>query len=212
MKRKRGRKVCSRSSKNSKKFSNAACSELSNRAIGSGRCACSNVFQIREPICLIVELGMPDAEAMLPWRMELKVRRETAHQKRFDSLTKKLSAKERMVKRQDSIVFRVTDLRHRTGCTLEQAIPMVAAGDDQPQIAGLLAPDPRRAMSAAVVKADYMAGIKRAKETGLVSGGRRTIWGATANAAPRSTYAEGQKAERRNRLDFALPIRPKKLT
>ena len=126
-------------------------------------------FSKSDLIRILLALGFPDdEEALLNWRIDLKWRRPSRHEKMLSKAIKKMDSQERKRKLELEVVRRVMRLRDETGCTFEEAIEKVAACEDY-ETSGLLASAlPKRRRSTSAVRANFMAGMKWLGPVGYV--------------------------------------------
>jgi hypothetical protein len=123
-------------------------------------------FSKADLLRLIVDIGLPDSEAVWPWKMELKARRLPVSRVLDSAEIKRLNRRAALVADEDATVRRVIAYREEVRVSLADAINAVAGGKDWG--GGLLNIKPRL-QSVPTVRAKYMRGIKRAKEVGWVS-------------------------------------------
>lgn len=134
-------------------------------------------------ILLMIAL-QDDEKAIIPWRLELHQRKATELEKYSKTMLRSVTAQEKKIRREDSVVFRVIDLRHHKKITLKQALQEVANNDDLSKdnfISTAIRHYPR---TFDAVRKDYMAGIKRAKLRGEVSSGKAGLFGGKKRTLP----------------------------
>ncbi len=142
-------------------------------------------FSKSELIRLVMELGFPhDEEAILPWRVELKRRRLSNHDRFTEQLRQRVNHRFNQNRKQDVIVRRVMMVRMNRKVNLPEAFRIVAKGEDHEDtgLLGEYTKPPSR--SVATVKSYYMAGMRRLKPLGyveykagpLIGGGYRKLY------------------------------------
>ncbi len=82
-------------------------------------------------IMLLMELGLPnDDDAVLPWRIELKRRKPSRHDKWTAIAKERVNSRLKKQKREDQVVKRVITLRMDQKVTLHEALKIVADRSD----------------------------------------------------------------------------------